>query len=79
MVWVRREGNRRYQGRAYYAVRKGPWKLHQSSPFEPMQLSNVVDDMYEKNPKPANGEIAKELQAALMKHLQSAGSVPWQK
>ncbi|CAN0581672.1 unnamed protein product, partial [Laminaria digitata] len=25
-VWVRREGNERYQGRAYYATRKGPWK-----------------------------------------------------
>ena len=23
-IWVRREGNRRYQGRAYYEIRKGP-------------------------------------------------------
>ena len=79
LIWVRREGNRNYQGRAYYAIRKGPWKLHQSSPFEPMQLSNLDSDPYEKNPKPAEGKIAKELQAELMKHLQRAGRVPWQK
>ena len=79
MIWVRREGNRRYQGRAYYAIRKGPWKLHQSSPFEPMQLSNVVDDMYETSPAPANGRIANELQTTLMRHLQRAGRVRWQK
>ena len=78
LVWVRREGNRRYQGRAYYAIRKGPWKLEQSSPFEPMQLVNLEDDPLEQNPQSASGTVANELQRALMDHLQRAGRVPWQ-
>ncbi|MBT8043449.1 MAG: N-acetylgalactosamine 6-sulfate sulfatase, partial [Verrucomicrobiae bacterium] len=78
MVWVRREGGARYQGRAYYAIRKGPWKLLQNHPFEPMQLVNLADDPYEQNPLPAEGKSAKQLTDALMKHIQAAGSVPWQ-
>ena len=79
LIWVRREGNRRYQGRAYYAIRKGPWKLQQSSPFEPMQLVNLETDPLEKDPQPAKGEIANQLQRALMDHLQRAGRVRWQR
>lgn len=78
MIWVRREGNRRYQGRAYYAIRKGPWKLQQSSPFEEMQLVNLETDPLEKDLLPNEGDVANELQAALMMHLQTAGRVPWQ-
>ncbi len=78
MIWVRREGNRRYQGRAYYAIRKGPWKLEQSSPFEPMELVNLDDDPLEKSPQPATGKIADELRRSLMLHLQEAGKVRWQ-
>jgi arylsulfatase A-like enzyme len=43
LIWVRREGNQ-YGGRAYYAIRKGDWKLLQNSPFEPMRLFNLRDD-----------------------------------
>ena len=78
MIWVRREGSKRYQGRAYYAARKGPWKLQQSSPFEPMMLVNLVDDPLEMNPQPAQGKIATLLQQHLMLHLQCAGQIPWQ-
>ena len=78
LIWVRREGNRRYQGRAYYAIRQGPWKMEQSSPFEPMQLVNLHEDPYEQNPKPAQGKIANDLQRKLMLHLQRAGRVRWQ-
>ena len=78
MVWVRREGNRRYQGRAYYAIRKGPWKLQQSSPFEPMVLVNLDEDPLEQNPQQPKGKIADELQKELMLHLQRAGRVAWQ-
>lgn len=78
MIWVRREGNRRYQGRAYYAIRKGPWKLQQSSPFEKMQLVNLETDPLEKNPMPNQGDVANELQSALMLHLQTAGRIRWQ-
>ncbi|MBT5902472.1 MAG: sulfatase-like hydrolase/transferase [Opitutaceae bacterium] len=78
MIWVRREGNNRYQGRAYYAIRQGPWKLTQSTPFEPMQLVNLDDDPYEQNPLPAKGPVALELIRQLRLHLQEAGTVPWQ-
>jgi arylsulfatase A-like enzyme len=78
MIWVRREGNKRYQGRAYYAIRQGPWKLQQSSPFEPMVLVNLDEDPLEKSPKPPTGKIADQLRQALMLHLQGAGGVPWQ-
>lgn len=79
MVWVRREGNRRYQGRAYYAVRKGKWKLEQSSPFEPMVLVDLEADPKEKDPQPApNNNVTRELREHLMLHLQRAGRVPWQ-
>ncbi|MEM7387136.1 MAG: sulfatase-like hydrolase/transferase [Verrucomicrobiota bacterium] len=78
MIWVRREGNRRYQGRAYYAIRKGRWKMMQSSPFEPMQLVDVIADPYEKNPRPATDQTARQLQGLLMEHLQQSGRIPWQ-
>ncbi|MCH2200427.1 MAG: sulfatase-like hydrolase/transferase [Fuerstiella sp.] len=77
-IWVRREGNRRYQGRAYYAIRKGPWKLQQSSPFEPMVLVNLDQDPGEQNPEAADNEVARRLQKELMLHLQRAGAVRWQ-
>lgn len=79
LIWMRREGNRRYQGRAYYAIRQGPWKLQQSSPFEAMQLFNLEDDPDETNPLPTNSKIADRLRTDLMLHLQRAGQVPWQK
>ncbi len=78
MVWVRREGNSHYQGRAYYAIRKGPWKLQQSSPFEPMVLVNLETDPQEQNPQAADNEIAEGLRKELMLHLQQAGAVRWQ-
>ncbi|MEM0896840.1 MAG: sulfatase-like hydrolase/transferase [Verrucomicrobiota bacterium] len=79
LVWVRREGNAKYQGRAYYAIRKGDWKLLQNTPFEPMQLFNLKKDPGElspvKNAPKKTGELWKELGL----HLQRAGRVPWQK
>jgi arylsulfatase A-like enzyme len=79
MIWVRREGGARNQGRAYYAIRQGNWKLLQNQPFEPMMLLDLKADPYEKNPLPAEGKIAKQLSAKLMKHIQKAGSIPWRK
>ena len=79
LIWVRREGNRHYQGRAYYAIRKGAWKMQQSSPFEPMQLVNLDSDPLEADPQPAQGAVADELRKELMLHLQRSGRVPWQR
>ncbi len=78
LIWVRREGNQRYQGRAYYAIRQGPWKLLQNTPFEPMQLIHLEQDPLEADPKPTKGLVADRLRRALMDHLQRAGRIPWQ-
>ena len=79
LIWVRREGGATgYMGRAYYAIRKGPWKLQQSSPFEPMQLFNLEKDPFETVPVD-NRQIAADLGTRLMLHIQKAGKVPWQK
>ena len=78
MIWMRREGNARYQGRAYYAIRQGRWKLTQSSPFQQMQLIDLETDPREENPQTPKGETATKLRRQLMKHLQRAGRIPWQ-
>ncbi len=79
LFWIRREGGvTGYQGRAYYAVRKGPWKLQHSSPFEPMQLFNLEKDPLETTPVEDRKRYS-ELSAQLMLHLQKAGRIPWQK
>ena len=79
LIWVRREGNARYQGRAYYAVRRGPWKLLQNNPFEPMQLFNLDQDPQEKTPLLSNKKITQNLTRSLMDHIQRAGKIPWEK
>lgn len=79
LFWVRREGGGRYEGRDYYAMRRGDWKLVQNSPFEPYQLFNLKEDpKEERNLAKENPKLARELAAALAKHCQKAGRVPWQ-
>ncbi len=79
LFWVRREGGANgYQGRAYYAVRRGPWKLEQSTSFAPMELYNLEKDPLETTPID-DRKIAAELGSALMQHIQEAGQIPWQR
>ena len=78
VYWVRREGGR-YGGKAYYAVRKGPHKLLQNSPYEPFQLYNVEDDPYEQMPLDTNLPIYNELRNHLSQHIRRAGAIPWQR
>jgi len=79
MIWVRREGNMRYQGRDYYAFRRGDWKLVQNSPFEPYSLYNLQQDPMETTDvSRRNPSIHRMLTRALMDHIQAAGSMPWQ-
>lgn len=79
LFWVRREGGMRYGGRAYYAVRRGPWKLLQNTPFEPMQLFNLTDDPGEERPLPTNHRMYRQLFQALQSHINRASGVPWGK
>lgn len=80
LVWVRREGGMAFQGREFYALRRGDWKLLQNTPFERYQLYNLKDDPGEtRDLAAAEPGVYKELAAALMLHVQRAGAVPWQK
>lgn len=80
LVWMRREGNSQYEGQDYYAIRIGDWKLLHNNPFKTYELYNLKDDPSETNNLAAiNVDKYKELTTALRKHIQKAGSVPWQK
>lgn len=78
VFWVRREGGR-YGGKAYYAVRKGPYKLLQNSPYELFQLFNVEADPYEQIPLDTDLPVYNELRNHLSQHIRRAGAIPWQR
>ena len=62
------------------AVIRGDWKLLQNSPFAPQELYNLTEDPVEQNNLAGkNRQKFNELAAALRKHVQRGGSVPWQK
>ncbi|MFT5122512.1 MAG: arylsulfatase A-like enzyme [Kiritimatiellia bacterium] len=77
MIWVRREGGAKYGGRVYYAARRGPWKLLQNTPYEPMILVNLDDDPNEQRPLKTNHPMARELATALQQHINASGQIPW--
>jgi len=78
IFWVRREGGN-FGGRAFYAARRGDFKLLQNSPFEPPQLYNLTDDPKEEHPLDKKHPMYQELFDALRDHIIQAGAVPWQK
>jgi len=78
LVWMRREGGKRYAGDIFYAVRRGDWKLLQNAPDEPFRLYNLREDPHEDKPLPESHPKFKELSAALKKHRAVADRVPWQ-
>ena len=80
LFFSRREGGRRYGGLTIQAVQLNNWKLLQNSPFAPQELYHLTEDPAEQNNViESEPEKFKELNALLMKHLQAAGKVPWQK
>lgn len=78
VYFVRREGGL-YGGLAYYAARRGRYKLLQNSPYEPLQMFDIWSDPYEKNPLSTNSAIFQELKFSLSQHIRRSGSVPWQR
>jgi arylsulfatase A-like enzyme len=78
LFWVRREGGH-YGGQAYYAARKGDYKILQNTAYEPFQFYHLGSDPYEKNALESNGnENFDELRSALLDHIRESGRIPWQ-
>ncbi|MEM9157706.1 MAG: sulfatase-like hydrolase/transferase [Verrucomicrobiota bacterium] len=78
VFWMRREGGK-FNGLAYYAVRKGDLKVLQNTPFEGFQYFDLASDPYEERPlKVGDRKEFREMQRALMMHVQQSGQVPWQ-
>ena len=76
--FVRREGGQ-YAGKTIEALRRGDWKLVWNNPFGPAELFNLADDPQEQhNVIGSQRRIAGELRAAMMRHIQRGGEVPWQ-
>ena len=80
LFFSRREGGLRYNGKTIEAVRHGPWKLLQNSPFTPLELYNLEDDPLETTNRAADEpDVFNRLAAALRGYLQEGGKVPWQR
>lgn len=80
LFWVRLEGNAKYGGIPYHAVRIGDWKLLRNTGFEPYQMLHLSADPGEENPVPKEKAPARyqELFNELMGHINRAGQTPWQ-
>lgn len=76
VFFMRREGFR-YNGLAYYAVRKGDYKLVQNTPYEPFQFFNIAEDIGETNPLPEDCKPCKQMKKELEHHINGSGAVPW--
>jgi len=80
MFFSRREGGLRFNGKTIEAVRHGPWKLLQNSPFAPMELYNLdLDPTESTDLSPTEPVVLRRLAAALRGYIQEAGRVPWQR
>lgn len=81
LIWVRLEGNQKYGGIPYHAIRIGDYKLLRNTPFEPYQMFNLKSDPHEDTPIPRQKAPKKydELFNTLMLHVNEAGRYPWQR
>ena len=82
VYWVRREGNMSYGGMAYYAARRGSYKILQNTPWEPVQFFDLASDPVEQEPLDASKNfsgIYRQLFISQMEHIRLSGAVPWQK
>lgn len=79
LYFVRREGGPAYGGKSYEALIRGDWKLLQNDPYSPLELYHLKDDPQEQNDLAAKRpQIVREMSAALRRHIQRGGAVPWQ-
>lgn len=78
LYFVRREGGV-HGGKSYEALIRGDWKLLQNDPFSPLELYNLKDDPQETTDRiQDHPAMARELLAAMRRHIQRGGRVPWQ-
>lgn len=79
LYFVRREGGPAYAGKTIEALMRGPWKLIQDSPFQPLELYNLqVDPQETTNLASREKKVFQELSAALRQQIQRGGQSPWQ-
>jgi arylsulfatase A-like enzyme len=79
MYFVRREGGPPYMGKTIEAVICGDWKLVFDSPFASGELFHLGKDPQEKaDLAKAEVGVFREMGAALRRHIQRGGVVPWQ-
>ena len=79
LYFVRREGGPAYGGKSYEALIRGEWKLMQNDPYSPLELFNLKDDPQEAKDLAAKQPArVREMAAALSRHIQDGGVVPWQ-
>lgn len=79
LFFHRREGNRRFGGLTIQAMRRGDWKLLQNSPYQPLELYHLGEDPGEQRDLAGSRPPQLEaMSAALRKHIQRGGAVPWQ-
>ena len=80
LFFSRREGNERYMGECIWAMRRGNWKLLKNSPMRPWEMYDLANDPKEATDLASrNREKYRELAAAMRRHIQRGGAVPWQK
>ena len=78
VYWVRREGNMRYGGKAYYAARYKGYKLLQNTPWEPLQFFNLNTDSQEQHDlTDKESEKYKNIFNGMMEHIRISGAIPW--
>lgn len=79
MYFVRREGGAAFDGQAYHALVRGPWKLLRNSPYGPLELYHLDRDPAETtNLADLEPDVLRDLKGALQRRIQRGGSVPWQ-
>lgn len=80
VFFSRREGGIRYGGKTIEAVRRGPWKLLQNSPFGPQELYHLDTDPQEKHNRiEEEKEVFRSLARALREYVRHGGQIPWQR
>lgn len=79
LYFVRREGNREFNGKSYEALIRGKWKLLRNDPWSPYELYDLERDPGEReNLVGQFPEVRNELADALRVQIQRGGRVPWQ-